>query len=240
MGDTPTCTVPIDNASGQLFPMFDEGLGVCYVAGKGDTIIRSYELTFLEDTSSATCVKASDFQSSKNPIAGICLLPKRLVDVRKIEVSRMLKLTTDSVLPISFTVPRADILKSYFQDDIYLPIRSKTPSAHITDWTGSESINLAPVMESLQPEGMTSVSHKPEGPVRASRVVEFRDSIRKTETEMKQKEETFSRLQDLAIQRSKYHPNASGGSHGFKCDATPVHMTADANEDPDVAEDEWD
>jgi WD40 repeat protein len=37
---TPICTQSIDNAAGQLFPMYDEGLGVCFLAGKGDTIIR--------------------------------------------------------------------------------------------------------------------------------------------------------------------------------------------------------
>jgi len=37
---SPLCTQSIDNAAGQLFPMYDEGLGVCFLAGKGDTIIR--------------------------------------------------------------------------------------------------------------------------------------------------------------------------------------------------------
>lgn len=236
--EAPTCTTSIDNASGQLFPMFDEGLGVCFVAGKGDTIIRSYEMTFLEELSGATCTKASDFQSSKSPISGICLLPKRIMDVKNIEVARMLKLTTDSVFPISFNVPRADLLKDYFQDDIFVPARSKIPSASISVWSSEGSIDLTPVMQSLQPEGMSAISHKPEGPVRASRVVEFRQSIKKSENELKQKEDTFSRLQDLAIQRSKYHPNASGGGHGFKCDATPAHMISE--DPPDVEDDEWD
>ena len=37
----------------------------------------------------------------------------------------------------------------------------------------------------------------------------------------------------MAILRSKYHPNASGGSggHGFKCDAAP--QTKDDDDDDD-------
>ena len=71
---------------------------------------------------------------------------------------------------------------------------------------------------------------------------EFKDNIKKAEEEKKEKEDTFTRLQDLAIQRSLYHPNASGGGHGFRCDATPVHITAaeDSGQTPDVADDEWD
>ena len=236
----PTCTMSIDNGAGQLFPLYDEGVGMIYLAGKGDTIIRGYEMTFLEAMSGATAVKACDFQTSKEPLAGVCLLPKRLMDVKNIEVARILKLTTDTVYPVSLKVPRADILMGYFQDDIFVPTRSKTPSASVSDWTASGEINLEPELDSLQPEGMPTMSAKPEGPVRASKVVEFRQSIKKSEEESKVKDDTFSRLQNLAIQRSKYHPNASGGGHGFKCDATPEHMTAAAGEDPDVDEDEWD
>ncbi len=236
----PTCTISIDNASGQLFPLYDEGVGMIYLAGKGDTIIRGYEMTFLDAMSGATAVKAIDIQTSKEPLAGVCLLPKRLMDVRNIEVARILKMTTDTVYPISLNVPRADILMEYFQDDIFVPTRSKVPSASVSDWIAPGEINLEPEFDSMQPEGMTAMSFKPEGPIRVSKVAEFRQSIKKTEEESKVKDDTFSRLQNLAIQRSKYHPNASGGGHGFKCDATPSHMTAAADEDPDVAEDEWD
>ena len=236
----PICTISIDNSSGQLFPLYDEGVGMIYLAGKGDTIIRGYEMTFLDAMCGATAVKATEFQTSREPTAGVCLLPKRLMDIRNIEVARVLKLTTDTVYPISLKVPRADILMEYFQDDIFIPTRSKVPSASVSDWIAPGEINMDPEFDSLQPEGMTALSFKPEGPVRVSKVAEFRQSIQKSQEESKVKDDTFSRLQNLAIQRSKYHPNASGGSHGFKCDATPVHMTADANEDPDVAEDEWD
>jgi len=238
---SPISTQSIDNAAGQLFPMFDEGLGCIFLAGKGDTIIRSFETTFL-DEGGANCVKCNEFQSSKSPISGICLLPKRLMDIRNVEVARILKLTTDSVYPISFTLPRADVLKSYFQDDIYPPTRSKTSEVSVSDWVEAakssgemSSLNLTPLFDSLQPGGMIPLSEKPDSPVKASRIAVFKDDIQKAENENKKKEDAFTRLQDLAIQRSIYHPNASGGSHGFKCDAVPVK--AETNE---VEDDEWD
>ena len=198
-------------------------------------------MTFLSEVNSGgSCIKCNEFQSSKSPISGICLLPKRLMDVRNVEVARILKLTTDSVLPISFTVPRAEVLKAYFQDDIYPPCRSKTPTVSVSDWVevlrSGEALDLTPTFDSLQPELMTPLSQKPEGPVRASRAVGFREDIRKSEEENKKKEDAFSKLQGLAVQRSLYHPNASGGGApvSAKCDAKPVH------DSDDVAEDEWD
>ena len=94
---------------------------------------------------------------------------------------------------------------------------------------------MTPAFDSLQPEGYLPLSQKPEGPVRESKAVGFREDIRKSVEENKIKEDTFSKLQGLAIQRSLYHPNASGGGAvSAKCDAKPVH------DSDDVAEDEWD
>ena len=39
----------------------------------------------------------------------------------------------------------------------------------------------------------------------------FREAINKEEEEGRKREEAFNRLQELAIQRSKYHVNLSGG-----------------------------
>ena len=136
------------------------------------------------------------------------------------------------------TVPRAEVLKAYFQDDVYPPCRSKEPSVSVSDWREAQSsgapVDLTPAFDSLQPADMAPLSAKPEGPARVSRVISFREDIQKSEQELKKKEDTFAKLQDLAIQRAVYHPNASGGSHGFKCDVKPVH------DSEDVADDEWD
>jgi hypothetical protein len=35
--------------AGALLPFYAEEIGVCFVAGKGDTIVRAYELDFLRD-----------------------------------------------------------------------------------------------------------------------------------------------------------------------------------------------
>jgi hypothetical protein len=45
------------------------------------------------------------------------------------------------------------------------------------------------------------------------RVTVFREALDKEQEENKKREEAFNRLQELAIQRSKYHVNLSGGDN---------------------------
>lgn len=42
----------------------------------------------------------------------VCVLPKRALDVMSAEVIRLLKLTKDSIIPVSFQVPRKVITRS--------------------------------------------------------------------------------------------------------------------------------
>lgn len=236
-----------------------------FLAGKGDTIIRYYELNFNENNQ-VNCVKSNEFQSSKEPIAGICMLPKRTCNVVNTETSKLLKLTIDSVIPISFITPRAENLKGFFHDDIFVPTRSKTSTYRAEDWIESVH-NLSkpcpqPIYESLRPEGllcsvlyfcwgldayvliititsntntfvgMPNMSEKPvEVSIGKRSSVALKATFLKQEEENKARDDTFSKLQGLAIQRSKYHPNASN-SVKVKGEAKPV-------EDDDDNDDEW-
>ncbi len=222
----------IDNGSGQLFPMFDEGLNVVFVAGKGDTIVRSYELANLNDTAGVGAgagmnylfEKCSDFQTSKDPIAGICMLPKRVCDVRNVEVNRLLKLTSDSVVPLHFRVPRAEHLKDFFHDDIFLPVRSKHSELSISDWleapvTPTEGFGVTscsiftPIMESLKPDDMMNVSEKPVEPTPSamnSKVESFKNKIAQEKEAEQVRENQFAKLQQMAVQNAQYNRNRSG------------------------------
>ena len=254
LGDGPLCSKSIDNASGQLFPMFDESMKTIFLAGKGDTVLRMYELHYLEegaavveaaaDASVAAGIgasvatptaaqiveypsdwdgfvppvlleKSSDFQSSREPIAGVCMLPKRCCNVANVEIARLLKLTNESLIPISFKVPRADHLKSYFHDDLYPPCRAARTLATVPDWESAESDAsiFAPVLESLRPEGMEVMSERPPEPAPSqskSKVQSFKAEIKRAEDETAQKEGNFARLQALAMQNAQYNINKSG------------------------------
>lgn len=223
----------IDNGSGLLFPFYDPSLNSVFVAGKGDTMIRTFEMYDLNqgsssaETSNYLFDKVNEFQTSKDPIAGICMLSKRSCNFRQIEVSKILKLTSDSIIPISFTVPRAEHLKQYFQSDLYPPIISKNSSVSPNDWVEACKVGeqkqdfseltalLKPELESLKPYDMIDVNDRPAEHVTApsqsnSKISMFRSQIESQKEEEKQRENTFNKLQQLAFQNAQYNKNLSG------------------------------
>lgn len=240
-------THSIDSGAGQLYPMFDESSGLCYVVGKGDTMVRCYEVGFGGGADGSaiipTCQKSSDFQSSRGqPFAGVCMLPKSTCNVRNVEMARMLKLTNDSVVPISYVVPRAENLKAYFQDDLYLPARhfplcdDSDASGQIHRWFNNEE-DVVPLFKPLKPADMETVSQYKANleaspaarPASMSKISSFQQEISNREKEAQKKEDSFNKLQQMALQRAQYHPNASGGGHGFKVDAAPIHDDDDSD-----------
>ena len=223
------CSRTLDNGSGQLIPMFDESSGVCFIAGKGDTIVRYFECTFLNNVSGAwagSCERGTDFQTnSREPIAGICMLPKRHCNVMNVEVSKLLKLTVDSVTPITFTLPRAEPLKRFFQDDVFGAVRSKESNATIHDWKSSmanpsalDSSFLMPLLESLKPAGVTSLSDKPVEVASKPSSVRLREEIKKEEDDKRIRNDAFTKLV------SKHT-----GPKSFKVDSKLVDEDSDDN-----------
>jgi hypothetical protein len=218
---TPLITKAIDSASGQLFPLFDETMNSVFLVGKGDTILRTYEMLFLEENvpgaMPSMLEKSTDFQSSIEPVAGICMLPKRTCDVRNVEVARLLKLTTDALIPISFRVPRADHLKAFFHDDLYPPVRAARSLATAPEWASEDTdvTIFQPILESLQPEGMAAISASTPDPTPSStksKVDSFKLAQQKAEEESRLRESNFNRLQQMAVQNAQYNRNVSGGT----------------------------
>ena len=93
------------------------------------------------------------------PAQGLAFIPhKNCLNVREVEFARAYRLTTTTITPISFTVPR--VKSSYFQDDIFPPTRVLwAPALEASAWVGQEE--KQPEWESLRPPGMSSVSHCP-------------------------------------------------------------------------------
>ena len=252
----PLVSKSIDSASGQLFPMFDETMNTVFLVGKGDTIIRTYEMIFLEETTPTVVTnpslleKSTDFQSSIEPFAGVCMLPKRCCDVRNVEVARVLKLTSDAVTPISFKVPRADHLKTYFHDDLFPPVRARTSLATVPDWESADSDAslFQPILESLQPEGMPAISTSAPEPTPSStrsKVDSFKQEQVRAAEENKQREDNFARLQAMAVQNSQYNKNLSGGTSNVAPTATAArvaaaHAQAAATAEEVDSDDNWD
>lgn len=140
--DKPLASKNIDTSSGQIIPLYDEDTATLYLGGKGDGNIRYFEITDEDDY----IYFLSQFKSSV-PQKGMCMVPKRALDISGCEIVRILKVTNkNQVQPISFKVPRKSDL---FQDDIFPDTYAGVPSLTAEQWASGEdadpkTLNLEP------------------------------------------------------------------------------------------------
>jgi coronin-1B/1C/6 len=130
---TEVCKVDVDNASGTLMPFYDRDTGLLYLGGKGDANIRYYEIPY----NGSDIHLISDFKSNI-ATKGLAMVPKRSLDVMSCEINRFLKLTSNSIEPISFYVPRKS---TSFQDDLYPDVYGDVAAHTIEEWlSGSDAM----------------------------------------------------------------------------------------------------
>ena len=166
------------------------------------------------------------FHTLSAPLCGIAMLPKTTCNVRAIEISRFLVLTQSTVTPLSFSLPRSEKLKTYFQDDVYGFVRAMTTGGS-TDYYLNGG-NVVPDLVSLQPSDMTKLSEKPEDIKVRPKVVDFKQKLDKEKQEKEIQEANFARMTGLANQRAAYHPNYSMGMKGV--DAARVEDSDDSSD----------
>lgn len=135
--------VDVDQAAGVIMPFFDPDTGLLFLAGKGDGNVRYYEIV----NEAPYVYPVSDYRSNVSA-KGMAWVPKRGLNVMGCETARLMKLTTNSVDPLSFHVPRKS---ESFQEDLYPDTYSGEPSHTADEWlAGSE---LPPLYMSLNPNG---------------------------------------------------------------------------------------
>jgi coronin-1B/1C/6 len=144
--------VDIDQAAGVIMPFFDADTNLLYLAGKGDGNIRFYEIS---NETTPGVYPLSDFRSSVSA-KGMAWVPKRGLDVMSCETARLMKLTTNSVEPLSFFVPRKS---DSFQDDLYPDTASYTAAHTADEWMAGS--DLPPVLMSLNPAVRGSAAAAP-------------------------------------------------------------------------------
>lgn len=136
----------LDSSAGVLMPFFAEGNDVLFIAGKGDGNIRYYEyegdaLHFLSEYKSA------------DPQRGMCMLPRRALDVGQNEIARTYKLYGSSIEPLSWIVPRK---AESFQSDIFPPAASIQPAQTAADFFSGK--NARPKLVDLETQAVSSSS----------------------------------------------------------------------------------
>ncbi|CAB4054363.1 CORO2 [Lepeophtheirus salmonis] len=142
----------IDSSSGVLFPFYDHDTRMVYIAGKGDGIVRYYEII---DEPPWICF-LSQFISGA-PQRAFGTVPKRGCDTSQCEIFRFYKLhaTKDVIEPISMIVPRKSEM---FQDDIYPETTAPAPSLSAEEWLSGK--NGHPILMSMK-SGTKVRTYKP-------------------------------------------------------------------------------
>mmetsp|Transcript_64932 Transcript_64932/g.103327 ORF Transcript_64932/g.103327 Transcript_64932/m.103327 type:complete len:464 (-) Transcript_64932:703-2094(-) len=137
----------IDQSNATLFIHYDPDTKMIYLAGKGDSIIRYYELV----PESPHCHWLTNY-SATTAQRGVCYMPKRGCNVNINEVAKCFKLiakgASDYCEPISFTVPRKSEL---FQEDLFPDTKGDEPSLTADEWL--EGKDADPKLISLRPVG---------------------------------------------------------------------------------------
>nr|CAD7393572.1 unnamed protein product [Timema cristinae] len=139
-------TVGLDVSPAILIPFYDEDSSTLFLTGKGDSTIYAFEITeeapYICPLSHHRCVTLHQ---------GLSFLPKNVCDVGSVEFARALRLTNNTIEPLSFTVPR--IKSDLFQDDIFPPTKvTWQPTMTSEQWFSG--LNNQPHRVSLKPEGM--------------------------------------------------------------------------------------
>jgi len=152
----PLLRQQVDSASGLLMPFFDNDTSVLFIAGKGDGNIRYYEVV-----DEAPYIHYLTEYKSNTPQRGMCMIPKRSVNVSDCEIVRLLKVGVKSVEPISFQVPRKSDI---FQDDIFPDCFAGEPALMAEEWVSGK--NATPKTRSMAPgfvsKPKSSVEFNPE------------------------------------------------------------------------------
>ena len=211
----PLKRMTIDRGVGALNPMFDRDTGVLALCGKGETSVKFFEIT--ED---APYLHQLTVFNSTVAQTDVSYLPKHVCDVKECEIIKMIKLTNDTIDPISFKVPRTR--KEFFQDDIFPLTRQFTPLLSASEFFSGKSVE--PNLVSLRPEGMKLLSEAPKKQISVKAIEYMRDSDlgpSLSQQKEKVKDEVFDRIQNMISNQN-------------------VEEKEDDHDDKFVDSDEWD
>lgn len=141
-------TLVLDSSTGILIPLYDPDTCMLFLAGKGDTTISYLEVTEREP------YLVEGIRHTGEQTKGACLVPKRALNVMQAEVNRLLQLTSSSVIPIMYQVPR----KSYrdFHSELFPSTAGSESKMNPSQWMqGSDlpvpKISLNPADKQVKP-----------------------------------------------------------------------------------------
>lgn len=155
---SPLCTVELESASGVVLPFFDNDTRMVYLADKGASALKYFEILD-EKPHYLNCAIYRGASSMK----GAAFVPKRNLDVNKNEIARIMKLTINTVESLSFHLPRRS---ETFQDDLFPDSYAGVASMSCSEWLSGE--NKGPMIRPLDPSRGSEAPRLSEAISRAS------------------------------------------------------------------------
>ncbi|CAN8006476.1 unnamed protein product, partial [Ixodes hexagonus] len=150
----PVTTEGIDVSPAILIPFYDEDSSTLFLSGKGDSTIFAFEVAL-----DAPYLYPLSHYKCNGPHQAVSFLPKLACNVGEVEFAKAFRLTTSSVEPLSFRVPR--LRSELFQDDLFPDTKvTWQPVMTSADWFAGASHPSKLV--SLRPVGMDTLSEAPE------------------------------------------------------------------------------
>jgi len=236
----PIVMVELDTSNGVMFPLYDPDTNLVYLCGKGDSVIRYFEIT-----PEPPFVHYINTFQTPDPQRGIGMMPKRGVDVKSCEISRFYRLNNSGLCQvITMTVPRKSEL---FQEDLYPDTLGDTAALSADDWV--EGKDAEPLLISLkdgyrptaaktQPTVKRNVLDKmppktgakggsgggaaaPGSPVSEKTLQEFADEIRKLKAMIVKHENRIRALEAAAANKSTNSAGDEDGPGGDGLNANP-------------------
>lgn len=147
----------IDVNSTGLISRYDFDHGLLFCASMGDRQCRVFEISpwvfpFI--------APMDEYKMNKGQFCGMAWLHNSTTDPKKVELGRSLKLTQDSIVLQSWTIPRKRM--DFFQDDILKPILSNKAAMSADDWFAHKSPEgEEPATDDTCPAGMVRLSDAP-------------------------------------------------------------------------------
>lgn len=133
--------VELDTSNGVLFPLYDPDTNLIFLCGKGDSVIRYFEVT-----PEPPFVHYINTFQTPDPQRGIGMMPKRGCDVNTNEIAKFYRLTNSGFCQVvSMTVPRKSEL---FQEDLYPDTVSDEHALTVEEW--QEGKDEDPLLVSLK------------------------------------------------------------------------------------------
>lgn len=100
----PLNTVGLDVSPAILMQYYDNDSSTLFLTGKGDTTIYCFEIT-----EEAPYICPLSHHRCNSLHQGLSFLPKNVCDVASVEFAKALRLTNNTIEPLSFTVPRIKV-----------------------------------------------------------------------------------------------------------------------------------